>query len=232
MGAPSKDDVYSALREKGIRAIKVTERIQPVVRKGLRGLRKRDVSCIVILALCLAAGAWYLATRSVKVQSFNRPIVQSPNQGISSGVVQVAQPRPRKWLALPAGVDPSKVFSRPHEVFLARYACPGVDVPRFSGSDRRLEQDFYDNLGAAVLIAESDGSNVAELKRIVAGMKDDARKYIGMPDGFARMAAWLDERQAMEKGYREGILLRVANGELEKAEAVGYLSAMGLKGVE
>ena len=115
---------------------------------------------------------------------------------------------------------------------MARYACPGVDVPRFSGSDRLLEQDFYDNLGAAVLIAETDGAGVAELKRIVAGMKDDARKYIGMPDGFTRMAAWLDERQAMEKGYREGILQRVANGELGKAEADGYLSAMGLKGVE
>ena len=41
MSAPSKDDVYSELRKRGIRAIKVQERIQPVVKRGFGGLRIR-----------------------------------------------------------------------------------------------------------------------------------------------------------------------------------------------
>ena len=88
MGAPNKDAVYAALREKGIRAIKVTERIQPVVKRGLKGLRKRDVSFLVTFALCLAGGAWYLATRSVtnKVETpaSNQTIKQPNNLSAAS----------------------------------------------------------------------------------------------------------------------------------------------------
>ena len=55
MGAPSKDDVYAELRKRGIRAIKVTERIAPVIRKGFRGLRKRDIWCLVVIGAVLVA---------------------------------------------------------------------------------------------------------------------------------------------------------------------------------
>jgi hypothetical protein len=42
MSADCKDDVYNKLRDQGIRAIRVQERIVPVVRQGFRGLKKRD----------------------------------------------------------------------------------------------------------------------------------------------------------------------------------------------
>ena len=42
MSADCKDDVYSKLRDQVIRAIRVEERIVPVVRQGFRGLKKRD----------------------------------------------------------------------------------------------------------------------------------------------------------------------------------------------
>ena len=55
MSAPSKDDVYSELRKRGIRAIKVQERIQPVVKRGFGGLRKRDWTVIAAIAALIAA---------------------------------------------------------------------------------------------------------------------------------------------------------------------------------
>ena len=57
MSAPGKDDVYAALRKRGIRAIKVSERIVPIERKGFRGLRFREWAVLgggVGLALLLA----------------------------------------------------------------------------------------------------------------------------------------------------------------------------------
>ena len=57
MSAPSKDDVYAELRRQGIRAIRVDERIVPVVRRGFRGLRKRDwtlIAAALTVLVCVA----------------------------------------------------------------------------------------------------------------------------------------------------------------------------------
>lgn len=67
MSAPTKDDVYAALRERGIRAIRVTERIAPVVHRGFAGLRKRDWSLIAAVVLVLIAAGVFFVTR------LNRP---------------------------------------------------------------------------------------------------------------------------------------------------------------
>ena len=64
--AASKDDAYAELRKQGIRPIKVTERIVPIIRRGFKGLRKRDITCIVIIVVSLVALAWYLSAQSTK----------------------------------------------------------------------------------------------------------------------------------------------------------------------
>ena len=238
IAAPDKDSAYAELRKRGIRAIRVTERIRPIVRKGLSGLRKRDIVCLVLCAVCLAVFAWFIATRSATGKVESAPV----NQTISSGIVQLAQPHPRKWLALPPSCDIKKVFGHPHEVYLARYALPGVEgtcaVHRAScavqGGERcslnpELVQDFYDNLNAGIVIQEDDDPVVAELKRIVAGMKEDARKYLTMPNGIERLATWLEERQQMEKSHRDQFVLRVKQGRLSVQEANDVFRAMGLE---
>ena len=66
MSAPSKDDVYAELRRKGIRAIRVDERIAPVVRKGLRGLRKRDIVLFALVAIVIATVAWVVSGKATR----------------------------------------------------------------------------------------------------------------------------------------------------------------------
>lgn len=235
MSAPNKDAVYVALREKGIRAIKVTERIQPIVKKGFKGLRKRELVFLMLCSLSLAGFAWYMAVRSATQKDeavlTTRMIEQTNKQSISSGVIQLAQPRPRKWLDLPVGFSPTNVFTHPHEIYLSRYALPGV-TPRVALDTSYTElpvQDFYDNLNAGIVIDASDDLAVAELKRIVAGMKEDAKKYLTMPDGIKKLGMWLDERQTMEASYREQYALRVQRGELTKDDVNAIFSAMGLE---
>lgn len=229
MGAPDKDTVYAELRKRGIRAIKVTERITPVVRNGFSGLRKRDWAIIIggILAIILFAS--YSVVKIDDAVSTSLETTLPSAESITSAAFQLAQPRPRKFLKLPAGVDLVKVFRYPHERYLACYAMPGVvsaEVPEMS---QELIQDFYDNLNAGIVIAEKDDATLAELKRIVAGMKDDAKKYLGIPDGIGKLATWLEERQAMEKGYRDQFIQRVKKGEMNKREASEMFSAMGLE---
>ena len=249
MNAPNKDAVYAALRERGIRAIKVTERIQPVIRRGFAGLRKRDICCIAVFAVALSTGVWFFAVRSgamaerpdalqlgTGVESGDvliggdRPDFRSGGKAISSGVIQLAQPRPRKWLQLPVGTDLTKVFKHSHELYLVQFALPGVALPNAgSALTPEIAQDFYDNLNAGIVIEEDEPPAVSELKRIVVGMKDDAKKYLNMPKGIERLGAWLEERQAMEANYREQYTKRVMSGELTKEEVNAIFSAMGLE---
>lgn len=238
MAASDKDSVYAELRKKGIRAIKVTERIQPVVRKGLAGLRKRDIICLAVIGLLLAVGAVVLSRRmtkaEVRVVEGSEPVAQ-PRQSqsgvVSSGVFQLAQSRPRRWIELPKELDLATVFKHPHEIYLARYAIPGTSVANSSETrcSPAVAQDFFDNLNAGLVISERDDASVAELKRIVAGMKEDAKKYLTMPDGISKLCVWLEERQEMERGYRRQYADRVSRGELTKQEANDVFRAMGME---
>ena len=238
MSAPDKDSVYAALRERGIRAIKVNERIAPVVRKGFSGLRKRDWTIIVAVLAVIIGVAFAVMIRSPKlreVEQFEKP--QGPSSlapathgaVLGSPAVQIAQPRPRRFLELPAGLDLASVFKYPHEIYLAGYTRPGVKPAAALSLTPEIVQDFYDNLSASVVISEDDAPEIAELKRIVAGMKDDARKYISVPDGIVKLDAWLVERQDMEETYRNQFVQRVKAGNLTMDEANEVFQAMGLE---
>ena len=72
--ATSKDDAYAELRKQGIRPIKVTERIAPIIRRGFKGLRKRDVMCLVLGVLCLVGVALYLFAESTKHSAQSVPL--------------------------------------------------------------------------------------------------------------------------------------------------------------
>lgn len=69
MSAPDRDAVYEGLRKQGIRAIRVDEIIPPV-RRGLRGLRRRDWLILATLALLLSFAVMVISWR--RTESWNR----------------------------------------------------------------------------------------------------------------------------------------------------------------
>ena len=91
MSAPSKDDVYSELRKRGIRAIKVQERIQPVVKRGFGGLRKRDWTVIAVIAALIAAAVALFARGPRSRADGEPPRAPTPRQRsvIESNIVEL-----------------------------------------------------------------------------------------------------------------------------------------------
>ena len=228
MEAPDKDSVYSELRKRGIRAIKVQERIVPVVRSGFGGLRKRDWSIIAIIGLTVVSLVVIVGLREGSVGNPESPTTSTSQVTTAPGVVsaQIALPRPRHYINGLPNID--EVFRYPHERFLARFACPGVLVNKLA-VDEAIQRDFFDHLGMEIQIYETDSDAVAELKRIVAGMKDDARKYLNVPEGIPKLCAWLHERQEMELAYRDRFVGRVRKGEISVVEVNDVFRAMGLQ---
>ena len=92
-----------------------------------------------------------------------------------------------------------------------------------------LMRDFEANLCSSIVVYDGDTPEIAELKGIVAGMKEDAQRYLSMSNGMRRLAIWLEERQLMEQGYRESFLVRVKKGEMKAEDVNDMFRAMGMR---
>lgn len=227
MGAPDKDSVYAALRERGIRAIKVTERIQPVVRKGFKGLRKRDVSCIVLGASCLVALAWFLSARITKHET--RP--PTPEARGTKHEARLS-PLPRHQIKGFESIDLAAVFAHPSEAYLARYAQVGYVSAERGVASAEIIEDLIAHLKTPIAVEAGDAANVAELKRTVTGLKADVNLMLTSGRGINDILVWLDERQKMEAAHRERFVANVKRGVMKKESANQTLRTMGLKEIE
>lgn len=82
MQAPSKDAVYTELRKQGIRAIRVDERIAPVINRGLKGLRKRDwlfLAAILIVSVVGVTAFLSLREETAPVATAGTHLLDSTN---------------------------------------------------------------------------------------------------------------------------------------------------------
>ena len=216
--AVDREAAFVALKARGIHPSRVDEAsgfFNKLLGRGKRWLAICVLS-LALVAMVVSALRWRGEARELAV----------------TGAAEL-QPLPRhhiRAIAAP-GFDPSTVFERVHEKYLARYAMRGVE-PRTHAISDELQKDFAEGLGQPVEVCPDDPPEVVELKRIVEGMKEDARKYSDMPNGIARFCEWIEERQAMERDYRDRFVQRMRRGELTKDEVNGVFRAMGLEEIE
>lgn len=233
VAADSRDAAYEAILALGIRPAKVTERIVPVVRRGFRGLGRRDW---LLLAAGVAAAAACLAFL----------LAGGGNGGAGrAGIVATARSRHQIEFIpqdFPHRLD--TVFRFNAERFLALYAQPGMPRRQLDGGrwmpslddgpPRAVEfslNDLSDALGSEITILPGDPRWLADLKRVVVGMKEEAGTLLKSGKGADEIALWLDERNKMEASYREETVRKVRAGELSEEAADFTLKTMGLKGV-
>lgn len=211
--AADKDSAYAELRAKGIRPMKVVEKIAPVVKKGIRGLRKRDIVAIVVTGVVVAIAA------SVYCFGLGRKSGAAENQARE----EIDLGAPRHIVAMPSEDTLNEIFPNDSLRLLAKYAVPGASV---EVEDAELiESEVF----APIAVSESDTQDVSELKQIVIGMQQDARRYSATPDGMARYLDFLKERQAMERLRFADTLRRVAQKEITSDEGNAILRGMGLQ---
>lgn len=238
LSADTRDAAYEAIRAKGIRPVKISERIQPVVRRGFRGLRRRDWLLVFLASVALAIVA------TIVLYAFapsDNPLSASGRSGV------VATARARQQIEFIPNDFPHRLYSAfkyNSERFLALYAQPGIPRRMLDGGKwmpslyenppRAIEfslNDLSDALGSDILIYDDDPRWLADLKRIVVGMKEEAGTLFKSGKGADEIAIWLDERNKMEASYREEAIRKVKSGELSAEAANLVLKTMGLKSV-
>ena len=184
--ASSRDAAFAALRERGIRPIKVVAADGSKANGAPVGVRRRVVAVSILVAFVAAVGATAAFLHIVRpvpgVESFQAdqtrryPIGDAAiiEKGILTG-----------W---------SDVFEHEGDRFLASFAVPGVKA----GQRNTTVDEIKAALERSVPIATDDGLEARQIKAMVEGMKAEARAYIAAGGTIVEYGRRLTERQDAE----------------------------------
>ena len=214
MNASSREEVFSALRAKGIKAIKVVAADGSKANGEVRGLRKRVVVALVALAAAVAGVVAYIGGERTGAAERANPAKPSPNasprhQIYGDPAVMEAFERGDFGDALPRDGDRLLgVFAQPGRYMCAkgastRYLAPmtATNFENYASHELAVEKDIE--------IADADSREVRELKQIVNGMREEMREYLANGNGTPR-SYWrrlnertISEMQIYERTRRE-----------------------------
>ena len=189
MNAASRDEVFAALRKQGIKAIKVVAGDGSKANGEVRGVRKRVVAALVALvALGVGIVAYFSGTRT------------GGDLGVSVGISFQTDQARRQVIGDAAIIEKgirngwSDVFALEGERFLASFAIPGVKA----GQRNTSEKEFAAALENRCVVTDSDSLEARQIKAMVEGMKNEARRYIAAGGTIVEYGKRLTERQDAE----------------------------------
>ena len=236
MEAASREEVFEALRAKGIRAIKVVAADGSKANGAENGRRTAAIwiaalvsAALLVSAAFVAVAPWRRGGRDVAQPSRlptqtppTQPTQPTPAQG-RDALRRVAIPLPRQEIQgnrRRLEIAPTNLFETALETYLSRYAEPGREVESAARPQGFAdEKSLLAALDAPVYFADDEFTEFVDLKRITAGIKREMADFIRGGDTAGEYYDALDARQRQEAGLRA------------KAERrLGELTAAGEKG--
>ena len=189
MNASSREEVFTTLRKQGIKAIKVVAADGSKANGEVRGVRKRVVTALVaFVALGVGVVAYFSGTRT------------GGNLGDSATTAFATGQDRRQVIGDAAIIEKgirngwSDVFELEGERFLASFAIPGVKA----GQRNTSEKEFQAALDNHCEVTETDSLEARQIKAMVEGMKNEARRYIAAGGSIVEYGKRLTERQDAE----------------------------------
>ena len=226
MDAESREAVFAALREKGIKAIKVVAADGSKANGEVRGIRKRVLAVSVIAAAVLAGiVVYFLNSRILRRDNFGQTeFVTSQTRRQVIGDAAIIEKGIRTGWA--------DVFELEGERFLASFAIPGVpagqrsttveeiqkalDAPNWrevSDTPRQLPPNWREVSDTPRQLPPSNSLEARQIRAMVEGMKDEARRFLKAGGSIAQYGRLLVQRQEEEIAYYNR-----AKAEIEAAQ--------------
>lgn len=201
MVAASRDEVFAELRKRGIKAIKVTAADGTKANGEMRGVRRRVVAMVALVVAAVVGGVAYLGgTRAGGTAGMAFQTDRTRRQVIGDAAV-IEKGILNGW---------SDVFKLEGERFLASFAIPGVKA----GQRNTSEKELLAALESECEIGAGDSLETQQIKAMVEGMKDEARRYIAAGGTAIGYGKRLTERQDAEIA-----IFKRFRTELESAKA-------------
>ena len=186
--AKSREEVFAQLRKQGIRAIKVVAADGSKANGEVRGVRKRVVAALVaFVALGVGVVAYVGGTRTGGNLTPAEPsfATDKDRRQIIGDAAIIEKNIRNGW---------SDVFKLEGERFLASFAIPGVKA----GQRNTSEKEFALALETHGKINPDDPLETRQIKAMVEGMKNEARRYIAAGGSIVEYGKRLTERQDAE----------------------------------
>ena len=215
MDAESREAVFAALRQQGIKAIKVTAADGSKANGEIRGVRKRIVAAIaVVAAVIVGTAAFFLG------ESNNRTIEQSNNslsaprhQIYGDPVIVEAFEHGRFDAALTNKADRMLAwFAQPGKLMCPKGVDPRRMAAEFAATYCNMSPNWREVSDTSRQLLADDSREVRELKQIVNGMREELREYLANGNGTVR-SFW---RRLVERTQQEMQIYERTRRELEK----------------
>ena len=184
MNAESREEVFAELRKQGIKAIKVVAADGSKANGEIRGIRKRVLAASVILTAVLAGSVMFFLLGDSQLDLPKKEARPLDRQEIAGDRLRIAEAA-------------DTIFTSKAESYLARFAEPGAALPS-SNIAPPSSDEVVACLNQPILYSDGEFTEHIDLKRIVAGMKQEIRLYL---KGGGQPAVYLQElikRQEME----------------------------------
>ncbi len=188
MVAKSREEVFAELRKQGIKAIKVVAADGSKANGEVRGIRKRVVTALVAFVALGVGVAAYLSgmrTGDNPLSSESSFATDQDRRQIIGDAAIIEKNIRNGW---------ADVFELEGERFLASFAIPGVKA----GQRNTSEKEFQTALNHRCEAKPTDSLEVQQIKAMVEGMKNEARRYIAAGGSIVEYGKRLTERQDAE----------------------------------
>ena len=195
MDAASREAVFETLRARGIRPIKVVAADGSKANGEVRGVRKRTVVVLALLAAAAAGVVAYIGGMRSTAETSSTPrhqrygdpsVMEGFERGDFGGILPREGDRILAWFA-----QPGKIM------------CPKGENCRRPSGERMAVFERYarEELGAGkdLPVNDTESREERELKQIVNGMREEMREYLANGNGTPR-SYWrrLTERTVTE----------------------------------
>ena len=201
MDAASREAAFEALRAQGIKAIKVVaadgSKANGAESAGGRASTRAALWGAAILAAVTVGVLWFVGSRGRAPQGGDE--AQSPGGEAKATSFLTAQTR-RQVIGDVAVIEKgirtgwADAFEREGDRFFASFAIPGAEAGQRSTSEEELRRA----LESAVEAKPDDPLEIRQIKAMVEGMKDEARRYIAAGGTAVGYGQRLVERQEAE----------------------------------
>jgi len=185
MNASSREEVFEALRARGIKAIKVVAADGSKANGEVRGVRKRVVAVLVALAAVCAGVVAYLGGERTGASVAPEFETSETRRQVIGDIAVIEKGIRTGW---------ADVFEREGDRFLASFAIPGVAAGQRSTSEEEIRRV----LNMKVEAKPTDSIEIRQIKAMVEGMKEEARRYLAAGGTVVGYGRRLVERQDAE----------------------------------
>ena len=202
MDAESREAVFAALRQQGIKAIKVVAADGSKANGEIRG-RKRVLAAAIVVA-CVVTAILTVVIRSTPTPSTYTSFDARTRRQIIGDTAIIEKGIRTGW---------ADVFELEGERFLASFAIPGVPAGQRSTSEEKLREALHCSPSPSAFTSGSDGLEARQIRAMVEGMKDEARRFVKAGGSIAQYGRLLVQRQEEEIAYYNR-----AKAEIEAAQ--------------